>query len=224
MIQSIEIAAPDRGMPPADLLLREFSHRINNEFASAIAIVSIASARTESDVAKTALNDVRDRLHSYAQVHRALAVPEQHRQVDAAATLSRLCQAMSEARLSAEGIELTFVEQPIQLDSERSWQMALVVSELITNSARHAFHRKGGAIRVEISQNGPFIQCSVSDNGCAAVGNQPGCGSKIIHALAESLGGTLEQRFGQSGSRAKLVFPADPESQMPSPRSFVRRL
>ena len=224
MSQLIEIAGQDRGMPPADLLLREFSHRINNEFASAIAIVSIASARTDSDLAKTALNDVRDRLYSYAQVHRALAMPERNLQVDAADSISRLCRAMSEARLSAEGIDLTFVEHPIQLDSERCWQMALVVSELITNSARHAFHRKGGSIRVEISQNGPFIQCSVSDNGCAAVGNQPGCGSRIIHALAESLGGTIEQRFGQNGARATLTFPTDSEDEIPSLRSFARRL
>lgn len=209
MSQLVEIAGQDRSMPSANLLLREFSHRINNEFASAIAVVSIASARAESDVAKTALNDVRDRLHSYAQVHRALAMPEWDLQVDAAESISKLCRAMSEARLSAEGIELTFVEHSIELEANRCWQMALVVSELITNAARHAFHRHGGSIRVELSRNGAFVQCSVSDNGCAAVVKQPGCGSKIIRALAESLGGTIEQRFEQTGTRATLTFPMD---------------
>lgn len=214
MSQLIEIARPDRSAPPPDLLLREFSHRINNEFASAIAIVSIASARTESDVAKTALNTVRDQLHSYAEVHRALAMPELNRQIDAADAIARLCRAMSQARLSAEGIELTFVENLIELDAKRCWQMALVVSELITNSARHAFHRQGGAIRVELSQIGASIQCSVSDNGCAAVVKQPGCGSKIVRALAESLGGTIEQRFEPTGTRATLTFPMDAEGRI----------
>jgi two-component sensor histidine kinase len=182
MSQLLAIADQDRSAPPASRLLREFSHRINNEFASAIAIVSIASARTESDAAKTALNDVRDRLHSYAQVHRALAMPELN---------------------------------PIQLDADRCWQMALVVSELITNSARHAFHRQGGSIRVEISQAGAFVQCIVSDNGCAEGANQPGSGSKILRGLAESLGGTIEQRFGQEGARATLMFPMDPAGFQP---------
>ena len=220
MSQLVEIAAQDRSTPPANLLLREFSHRINNEFASAIAIVSIASARTDSDVAKTALNSVRDRLHSYALVHRALAMPQWNEQIDATEWISRLCQAMSEARLSAEGIQLTFVEHPFELEAERCWQMALVVSELITNAARHAFHRKGGAIRVEIFHSGAFIQCSVSDNGCAAAVHQPGCGSKIIRALAESLGGTIEHRFEQTGTTATLTFPVDPESQMRPVLSF----
>jgi two-component sensor histidine kinase len=207
----VGVAGQDRGLPPANLLLREFSHRIHNEFASAIAIVSIACRGTQSDVAKTALSNVRDRLYSYAQVHRALAMPEWNLQIDAAESIAGLCRAMSHARLSAEGIDLTFVEQPIKLKSERCWLMALVVSELITNAARHAFHREGGSIRVEISQNGAFIQCSVSDNGRAAVVNRPGCGSKIIRELAESLGGAIEQIFTPHGTRATLTFPVDSE-------------
>jgi two-component sensor histidine kinase len=211
MSQLIEIVGQDRSVPPANLLLREFSHRINNEFASAIGIVSIACSRTESDVAKATLNSVRNQLYSYAQVHRALAMPEWNLQIDAAESVSGLCRAMSQARLSAEGIELTFVEHSITLKSERCWLMTLVVSELITNAARHAFHRVGGSIRVEISQHDGIIECSVSDNGCAAVVNQPGYGSKIIRALAESLGGTIEQHFAQNGTRATLKFPADSE-------------
>ena len=222
MSRLIEIADQARSAPPADLLLREFSHRINNEFASAIAIVSIASARAESDVARSALNSVRDQLHSYALVHRALAMPERNLRIDAAESISRLCQAMSEARLSAEGIELIFVEHPVRLDAERCWQMALVVSELITNAARHAFHRRGGSIRVEVAQKGAFIQCSVSDNGCAAAVNRPGCGSRIIRALAESLGGTIERRFERTGTRATLTFPMDAEDQLRSTLSFAQ--
>lgn len=209
MSQSVEIAGQERSLPSADLLLREFSHRINNEFASAIGIVSIACSRTESDVAKAALNSVRNQLYSYAQVHRALAVPEWNLQIDAADSISGLCRAMSHARLSAEGIELTFVEQSITLKSERCWLMSLIVSELITNAARHAFHRAGGSIRVEISKNCGFIECSVSDNGCASVVNRPGTGSKIIRALAKSLGGTIEHHFAQSGTTATLMFPVD---------------
>jgi hypothetical protein len=43
------------------LLLREFSHRINNEFASAIGVIAIA-ARSANDEAKVVLAAVRDQL------------------------------------------------------------------------------------------------------------------------------------------------------------------
>jgi two-component sensor histidine kinase len=50
----------------ARLLLREFSHRINNEFASAIGMISIAAARAANDEAKVALAAVSDQLQNYA--------------------------------------------------------------------------------------------------------------------------------------------------------------
>jgi two-component sensor histidine kinase len=58
------------------LLLREFTHRINNDFTSAIIIVSLAAARSRSGEVKAALSAVQDRLQSYASVHRALQMPE----------------------------------------------------------------------------------------------------------------------------------------------------
>jgi len=45
----------------ARLLLREFSHRINNEFTSAIGVISVA-ARSANDEAKVTLAAVEDRL------------------------------------------------------------------------------------------------------------------------------------------------------------------
>jgi two-component sensor histidine kinase len=49
----------------ARLLLREFSHRINNEFTSAIGVISIA-ARSANDEAKVALAAVEDRLQNFS--------------------------------------------------------------------------------------------------------------------------------------------------------------
>jgi two-component sensor histidine kinase len=55
------------------LLLDELTHRINNEFAAAIGIVSVATARSTTDEARTELARVQNRLESLACVHRAEA-------------------------------------------------------------------------------------------------------------------------------------------------------
>jgi hypothetical protein len=55
------------GSGEARLLLREFSHRINNEFASAIGALSNA-ARSANDEARAALAAVQDQLQMYARV------------------------------------------------------------------------------------------------------------------------------------------------------------
>jgi two-component sensor histidine kinase len=146
------------------LLLREFSHRINNEFTSAIGVISIA-ARSANDEAKVALAAVEDRLQNYALVHHALRMPEHTTRIDAAACLRQLCRAISRSKLESKGIELRFVERTFQMNSERCWRLGLIVSELITNSERHAFGNGGGSTRVELLPSLSFVECRVTGSG-----------------------------------------------------------
>jgi two-component sensor histidine kinase len=95
------------------------------------------------------------------------------------------------------------------MNSERCWRLGLIVSELITNSERHAFGNGGGSIRVELLASLSFVECRVTDNGTGEPNTCPGHGLKIVQALAKSLGGTIDQRFGPHGATAVLMFPAE---------------
>ena len=218
MVQSNEIVGSERCFHEASLLLHEFSHRINNEFASIIGTLSTACARTGNNETKAVLNIVQDQLHSYAQVHRALEMPERSIQIDAADYLRKLCRAIARSKLNSKGIAIVFVDHPLKMNSERCWRLGLIISELITNAARHAFGHSGGTIRVEISQLSVFVQCNVTDNGSGDAIGQPGHGSAIIRALTDSLGGWFDQRFGVNGAAATLIFPSNPLEEI-SPRS-----
>lgn len=196
------------GCDEARLLLREFSHRINNEFASAIGTLSIA-ARSANDEAKAALAAVQDQLQMYARVHHALQMPEHTSCIDAAEYLRQLCRAISRSRLESKNIGLLLVERIFRMNSERCWRLGLIVSELITNAERHAFGNDGGLIRVELLPSLSFIECRVTDNGTSKANTRPSHGLKIVEALARSLGGTIDQRFGPRGATAVLIFPTE---------------
>ena len=208
MMQLIEIQSSERFSSEARLLLREFSHRINNEFTSAIGAISIA-ARSANNEANAALAAVQDQLQNYAQVHHALQLPEHSSRIDVAAYLQQLCQAISRSKLDRKGIELRLVERPFRMDSERCWRLGLIVSELITNAERHAFRNAGGCIRVELLPSQSFAECRVTDDGTNEGNiNLPGHGLSIVEALARSLGGTIDQRHrGPQGATSVPVFP-----------------
>jgi two-component sensor histidine kinase len=209
MSQLIETAS-SRGSPSAErLLLREFAHRISNEFASAISVISLAAARSANDEVKAALAAAQDRLQNYAQVHQALRVPEHDSLVDVSAYLNQLCGAISRSRLDLQGIELVLVERPLWMNSDCCWRLGMIVSELITNSARHAFRETGGVIRVELSSSPSFVQCRVTDNGTAATNIRRGHGLGIVEALAEGLDGKIDQQFGPRGVTTAVTFPVD---------------
>jgi two-component sensor histidine kinase len=190
------------------LLVREITHRINNEFASAIGVVSLTAARSNSEEVKHALAGVLDRLHSYARVHRALQMPSQIASINASEYMRALCQSISQSKLEHRGIELVYAESPVELSSERCWKLGMIVAELITNAARHAFGEGGGTIRVELSSTGAFVECRVLDNGAVRGQILPGQGTRIIEALARGLDGEIEQIFGPNGATSTLVFPA----------------
>jgi two-component sensor histidine kinase len=214
-----ETCSSERSPSEELLLLREFSHRINNELAAAISVISLAAARSGSGEAKVALATAADRLHNYAKVQHALQKPQHSSLIDAAVYLRELCRAISRSKLDSRGIELVFVERSFWMNSERCWRLGLIASELITNAARHAFSEGGGLIRVELRRSGSFVECRVTDNGTGQSNIRPGRGLQIVEALAESLDGTIHQQFGPVGSASVLAFPLSPRRNMDTPRS-----
>ena len=209
MIQTIETSSSEARFSEVQLLLEEFSHRINNELSSAISVISIAAARSATDEAKCVLSSVRDRLFNYAKVHHALQMPEYSTLIDGAAYLRQLCRAISRSKLDGKDLELLFTGRKFQMNSERCWRLGLIVSELITNAARHAFDDRGGVIRVELAASMSSIKCRVTDNGRGRRNIRPGNGMRIVVALASSIGGSIEQNFGPRGSTSLLICPAE---------------
>ena len=189
------------------LLLREITHRINNELASAISMVSLNAARSKNKEVKIVLAAVNDRLYNFARVHRALEIPSHRRSMDASAYMRSLCQSMSKSKLAHRGIELILTERSVRLDSERCWILGMIISEWISNAARHAFSPAGGTIWVALSFTGALIECRVIDNGTTNGRIEPRQGTKIVRALTKALNGEVTQKFEPTGSTSTVTFP-----------------
>ena len=85
--------------------------------------------------------------------------------------------------------------------SERCEQLGLVITELVTNAAKHGFRgRNEGLVRVELINKIDFWIFVVTDNGIGADMASVGIGSKIIEQLVRALGGTLVRRSGRDGT------------------------
>jgi two-component sensor histidine kinase len=89
----------------------------------------------------------------------------------------------------------------------------MIVYELVTNAARHAFGNGNGQVRVELSRAGKLVECRVVDNGSAPTSVRRGHGLKIVDELVKGLDGRLDQRFGHSGSLSMLTLPYKGEPQ-----------
>jgi two-component sensor histidine kinase len=208
-------------IPQERVLLQELNHRISNEFFSAMSLVSLAAARSSSDEVKVALSGVTELLHHYAEVHQALQIPQDDARIDAATYLSKLCLSLRRSKLDHMKINLSLAAPSLVLHSDECWLLGMIVYELVTNAARHAFAGRDGEIRVELLRAGAFVRCKVLDNGAAPAHVQRGRGLKIVGELINALDGRFEQTFGTAGSMSILVFPysegsARPQEQLPA--------
>ncbi len=204
------------------VLLREITHRINNEFASVIQVLSVTVARSADSDVKRALAGVIEKLHHYAKVHHALQMPDRNECIDASAYLRILCASISSSKLENRNIELILVDFPFRMSSERCWMMGMIIAELITNSVRHAFDGQGGKIRVECRASGAFVECRVSDNGSLSSPSvRPGSGLSIIEALAQGLGADFQFNCSENGGQAVLSIPFESDCDGPAPTRGV---
>src|SRR5258707_10638635 len=182
--------------PDGSLLLRELNHRIRNELNSAVHTISAKAVHSDSVAVKAALLDVVDFLHQCADVHRALRMPDQGRLTDAARYLQQLCFSISKYRLDRLAIRVLFSADDLRLEGERCWKLGLIVSELLTNVARHAqFDARDPELRVGLLLAGNVVKCRVSDNGPAPEPIRRGRGLAIMVRLARSFGGRVHTYF-----------------------------
>ncbi|MCA6111167.1 ATP-binding protein [Bradyrhizobium cenepequi] len=196
---------PSHGGP---LLLRELNHRIRNELTCAVSAVSAKAVQSDSVAVKAALLDVVDLLHRCADVHRSLRMPEQGRLTDAAKYLQELCFSVAKYRLEGLAIRVLFSADDLRLEGERCWRLGLIVSELLTNVARHAqFGVRDPQLRVELRLAGGIAKCKVSDNGSAPEPIRRGRGLVIIGELVSSLGGLVHTSCASEGCSFLLTFP-----------------
>jgi two-component sensor histidine kinase len=227
MIQEREMTKHIVQMPNPDgsLLLREWNHRINNELNSAIYAVSAKAVQSDSVAVKAALLEVVDLLHQCADVHRAQQMPDQRRLTNAARYLQQLCFSVTKYRLDRLAIRVLFSADELRLEGERCWKLGLIVSELLTNVARHAqFDGRDPELRVELMLAGNVVKCGISDNGSALEPVRRGRGLTIIGELAGSLGGYIQTCYAAEGTSFLVTFPLTVAEQRAAGASRVVRL
>ena len=197
-------------------VVRELNHRINNDFASAINIVSVGVMLAEDSDVKAALSKVVELLHQHAEVHRALAIPEGGVLTDTAEYLRKLGVAICRSRLDRINIRVVLAADPLLLEADRCWRLALIVHELVTNAARHAcFDNRDGEIRIELGRAGSMVNCRISDNG-SRTKLKPGCGLKIVMQLARSLEGRLKSELDDESTSLLIRFPLSERERRPN--------
>jgi len=195
------------------LLLRELNHRVRNNLATIVGLLSMELGRKRRWTAEEALKACIDRARSLAAIHDLLAHDE-FRELD----LKRLVEDVAKAAVRGfsweENVTITVDAAPLRLPPNGLASLALAATELITNALIHAFpDGNAGHIQVQVKQEKGEILLEVRDNGigipvASNAGVKKGVGLGIVTSLVETdLRGQFHLRKDR-GTVATVRFPA----------------
>jgi two-component sensor histidine kinase len=196
----------------AEVLLSEVNHRVANSLALVSSLVSLQSKAMSDGAAKKALADTQDRIFAISLVHKRLYSKNDARSVTLDEYLSGLLDHLKTSlRNEGQGTTLTYTLEPLQLPTDASVNLGVVVTELVTNAFKYAYPVQGGEVRVAArAMPDGQVELTVDDDGVGRAEGAPaqgtGLGSRIVTAMASSLGATVTYENRNPGTRARLVF------------------
>ena len=210
----LEIVVEERtaALTQRDLLLREVYHRVKNNLQIIDSLLLMqARALTDPD-AKTALENLRSRVYALGLVHHQLMGSKDLETFDVAPFLEELSRHLLEGA-GGPDVSLSVRAAPLRVGLDFAIPLGLLVTELVTNSMKHAFGSGGGAIEVALDNaEAGQVVLQVADNGlgykpAARGGPARSLGATIIEGLVEQLKGVLTIST-DGGTRSVIRLPA----------------
>jgi two-component sensor histidine kinase len=207
--QSHPVANIDEQASDWELVLRESHHRMKNTLTLLGASVRRDLIRVGSTDISIAVDRFERRLVAFGRLYQLLSDDAGRKTVPAPGFFENLCGALSEAILEPAGIHCEAAIESGALPASQCHRLALIVTELVTNAAKHAFpNRNGGIIRIGLAYREGCWWCTVADNGTGATGPLQGTGGRILEGLARIIRAEVHGEAGRGGTRVTIVMPA----------------
>ena len=207
----------DRLLVTMDATIREVHHRVKNNLQTISSLLRLQARREPVGSGRTALEEAERRIRSIALIHEILS-----RETGDSVDLNEIVVQL--VRVAEEGVFSNHVAARFRVDGDGgilpadiATPLGVVLTELLTNAAEHAFptgwdQPEGAHVQVSLHSDGDVLSIQVHDNGVGwpdgfDIAKTTSLGLSIARSLVVTqLGGTLETR-NDSGAVSELHIP-----------------
>lgn len=196
-----------------ELLIREVDHRVKNSLQMVLSLLRIQAGKQRDARSRQVLQTAGMRIQAIAQVHTMLYARSNVEAVRFDNYLEEICAFLGATLGASKRRRVLLVEaEPIELPPDHAIPLALITTELVTNSFRHAFGGKPGTVWVQFRRNpDDTLGLTVADDGCGLtpgfdIFHGEGLGLQVVAAMVEQLGATFEIGH-QGGAYFTLTLP-----------------
>jgi len=197
-------------------LIKEMNHRVKNSLALVVSMLRLQARENSEPEFAQHLEDATLRVAAIARVHEQLYRSSDIERFDIGRYIEAICKDLG---ASFSQCEILVQAQPgIVISADRAISSALIVNELVSNAAKHAYLGDGpGRVWVDVATtgDGSLFSISVRDEGSGLpedfeIGKGRGMGARMVGALAEQLDATLAVLPRHPGAEFILTAPLAP--------------
>jgi two-component sensor histidine kinase len=175
-------------------------------------LVRLQSNAIKDEGAREALKETQARIDAISSVHKRLYSSGDARFVELDEYLSDLLSNVEIAmRNEGHGASLRYDLEPLKLKPDSSVNLGVIVTEWVTNAFKYAYPDHAGEVRVRLtSLSDGRAELVVEDDGIGrsaeAAPKGSGLGTKIVNAMARTIGAEVEYFVRYPGTGARLAF------------------
>jgi two-component sensor histidine kinase len=198
------------------VLVKEINHRVKNSLQLVASMLQL-QAGDDPQVGRQ-LRDASSRIMAIGRAHDRLYRSPQIEKIELAEYLSDICRDLN--GVTPNGDVSFEASEPLMLNTDRAIGLALVVTELVGNAAKHAYPGgEHGLIWVRLARAvGETARVSVRDEGVGLppdfeIDGKAGLGMRLIKALAKQAHAPFRIERHVRGTEFILEIPFHPPGE-----------
>ncbi|BDZ69213.1 PAS domain S-box protein [Methanobacterium ferruginis] len=201
-----------KSLEEKEALLSEIHHRVKNNMQIISSLLNLQTQFVTSDETVKVLHESQDRVKAMATIYEKLYLSEDLTKINFKNYIQSLVQGLFYSHTTKKGqIEPIIKIEDIMLNIETAVPCGLIISELVSNSLKHAFpDDEEGEIQVSLQRCDGKYELLISDNGIGFpedinFKNTNTLGLQLVNNLIDQIDGEITLNRSH-GTEFKITF------------------
>jgi len=187
------------------VLLKEIHHRVKNNLQVIISLLRLQSSDLNQKDVKIHFDDAINRIMTLSLIHQKMYQKDNLTLIDTQDYFNTLIADLITSLSINIPVQLKITSEIDYIGTKSFVPLALIISELVSNSLKHAFKNEG-FISIDFVKNEQRINVIYSDNGSWKNGQEKNSfGIQLIHTLCRQLSGEYQREILAKGTTYKLI-------------------
>jgi len=195
-----------------EILLQEIHHRVKNNMQIISSLLNLQKQHVKDEEAVNVLTESQNRVKSMAMIHEKLYQSNNLTDIKFSEYVPRLVSDLFYSyNIPVDQIDVVIIVEDIKLNIETAVPCGLIISELVSNSFKHAYPQgRKGKLKVSLKKYDDHYELMVCDDGIGFpeeldFKNTETLGLQLVNNLVSQLNGEISLDKSH-GTKFKVIF------------------